>query len=156
MRGLLISAVLTAVLIVTGAGTALAHSGLDTGTPGPGDEVTAGVDSVELVFGSLSPSVLPSVEVTGPQGEDHVTGEVTVVDNRVTAPVEPLEAGVYKVDYTIGSADGHRATSAYYFEVLPDPDAEAAKRTTTFVAIGVGGGVVGLVAAFLLRRRLRK
>lgn len=156
MRRLLITALCTVLLALAGGGTALGHSGVEEATPGPGDEVPAGVESVRLVFGSLSPSGSHRVQVLDSQDEDWATDEPEVVDNAVTVPTEPLDAGVYKVEYSVTSGDGHPSSSAYYFEVIPNPNRDSGLGTTTLVAIGAAGVAVLLGAALVLRRRRRK
>ena len=156
MRRLLITALCTVLLALAGGGTALGHSGTESATPGPGDKVPAGVENVRLVFSSLSPSGSHRVQVLDSQDDDWVTGDPEVVDSEVTATTEPLDPGVYKVEYSVTSGDGHKSSSAYYFEVTPNPNHDPGIDTTTIAAISAAVVVVLLGTALVLRRRHRK
>ncbi len=156
MRRLLITALCTVVLGFVGGGTAFGHSGTESAAPGPGDKVPAGVESVRLVFDSLASSGSHRVHVLDSQDDDWVTGDPEVVDNQVTATTEPLDPGVYKVEYAVVSGDGHTSSSAYFFEVTPNPNHDSGIDATTIATISTAGVVVLLTPALVLRRRHRK
>lgn len=156
MRRLLTLLLSTVLLTAVSGGTALSHSGVESATPGPGDKVPAGVEQVRLVFDSLSPSGEHRVRVLDSADSDWATGDPEVVDSTVTVPTDALDAGVYQVSYTVVSGDGHKSSSAYYFEATPNPNHDSSDGTMTFVIIvsaAAGVGLLGAIAFMLLRRR---
>ena len=120
MRRLLLS-VLTLGLLVLAAGPALAHGALVDGSPGPGDDVATGASSIELEFSSVATDSNPLVAVLDPDDDPVAVGiAVTSGDATVCARVDPLEPGVYTIDYSVASGDGHRQAGRYQFEVSDD------------------------------------
>lgn len=157
MRKLLITVVLTLLASVAAAGTALAHSGVDTATPGPGDKVQAGVDHLEMTFrGTLDPSKPVRVELLDSHNNNKIDGEARAAGDKVTARLQPLEAGLHKVRYSVVFPDGHPTTGSYYFSVVPKPDDAAAADMMPYLIGGAAALVVaGVVVVLILRRRRR-
>ncbi|RRO12897.1 copper resistance protein CopC [Saccharopolyspora rhizosphaerae] len=140
-----LGAVLTALLALLGAGTALAHSGLDAASPGPGETAKAGVERIEMNFaGALDASQPPRIEVKDPAGSDQVSGEVEVDGNRVTVHIEALKPGLHTVKYRTTFDDGHSTEGGYYLNVAPGPPGESDGGGYTFW-LAVGGGAVIVV-----------
>ncbi|MDI2028963.1 copper resistance protein CopC [Saccharopolyspora sp. TS4A08] len=147
MRRLLrpaLGAVLTALLALLNlsAGTALAHSGLNSAQPGPGETAQAGVDRIEMDFaGALDASKPPHVEVKNPSGSNLVSGEAEVDGNHVTVRMEALKPGLHTVKYTTTFDDGHTTEGGYYLNVAPAPPGQSDGNGYTFW-LAVGGGTV--------------
>ncbi|GAB3677105.1 copper resistance CopC family protein [Saccharopolyspora tripterygii] len=152
-----LGAILIALLVLLGAGTALAHSGLNIASPGPGDTAEAGVDRIEMDFaGALDESKPPRIEVKDPTGADQVSGEPDVSANHVTVHIEPLKPGLHTVKYTTVFDDGHSTEGGYYLNVAPAPPGESSSGSYTTWLIFGGGTVIVLlliVAIALIPRR---
>ena len=172
-----------ALLVPWAATPALAHGGLQDGSPGPGDTVGAGSSVVRLEFLDLAPDQPAFVSVLGPDVEPRRVGEAVVVDgNTVCARTEPLAAGVHTLQYSVADATDGREIRNYQFEVtetgspteagacsgaeLPeatlaatiedrvDPGPSGA-RWVGLGATAVAFGVVGAGTVLLVRRRRR-
>ena len=141
-----LGAVLTALLVLLGAGTALAHSGLNIASPGPGDTAEAGVDRIEMDFaGALDESKPPRIEVKDPTGANQVSGDPDVSANHATVHMEPLKPGLHTVKYTTVFDDGHTTEGGYYLNVAPAPPGESSSGSyTTWLLFG-GGAVIVLL-----------
>lgn len=160
MRRLLspaLGAVLTALLALLSAGTALAHSGLNVASPGPGETAQAGVDRIEMDFaGALDESRPPRIEVKDPAGSDKVSGDVEVSGNHLTVHIEALKPGLHTVKYQTTFDDGHATEGGYYLNVAPAPPGESDSGGYTFWLAVVGGAVIVvllLVVIALIPRR---
>ena len=152
-----LGAVVTTLLVLLGAGTALAHSGLNLATPGPGETAEAGVDRIEMDFaGALDESKPPRIEVKDPAGADQVSGDPDVSANHATVHMEPLKPGLHTVKYTTTFDDGHTTEGGYYLNVAPAPPGESGSSSyTTWLAFGGGAVIVVLliVVIALIPRR---
>lgn len=106
-----------AVLVVS-TGTAAAHAKLESMTPADGSTQAAPPTKVVLTFNEPVGSTGAEVQVKSPKGTNVSTGEITVVDNTVTQPVDGLvDVGKYTVDARIVSADGHPITVTASFTI---------------------------------------
>lgn len=109
------------VLVLAVAAPAAAHSDLEEASPGPGDDVAAGSETVHLLFGEGVEDDDDSNQVTleGPDGDPVAVGAVSVTDDGdgVCVATDPLDAGEYTLDWRVMSVDGHLVQSRYAFEV---------------------------------------
>jgi methionine-rich copper-binding protein CopC len=104
-------------LLVLPATPALAHTERVGVSPAPGSSTTGTVPAVEIDF---SDEVLPGlarVVVRDARGRDHVAGRIAVLGGRVSARLEDIGPGRYRVDYRVVADDGHPVTGSYRFRV---------------------------------------
>lgn len=104
-------------LLVLPAAPALAHTEQVGVSPAPGSSTTGTVPAVEIDF---SDEVLPGlarVVVRDARGRDHVAGRIAVLGGRVSARLEDIAPGRYRVDYRVVADDGHPVTGSYRFRV---------------------------------------
>ena len=94
--------------LVVSTGVAAAHAKLESMTPANGSSMAAPPTQVVLTFNEPVGSNGTQVVVRSPGGKDVATGDAQVIDNKVTQPVGAMvEAGKYRVDARVVSADGH-------------------------------------------------
>jgi copper resistance protein C len=108
-------------LLVLPAAPALAHTEQVSVSPTAGSSTTGSVPAVEIDF---SDEVLPGlarVVVRDARGRDHVAGRVAVLGGRVSARLEDIGPGRYRVDYRVVADDGHPVTGTYRFRVTAAP-----------------------------------
>lgn len=108
-------------LLVLPAAPALAHTEQVSVSPAPGSSTTGSVPAVEIDF---SDEVLPGlarVVVRDARGRDHVAGRVAVLGGRVSARLDDIGPGRYRVDYRVVADDGHPVTGSYRFRVAAAP-----------------------------------
>jgi len=108
-------------LLVLPAAPALAHTEQVSVSPAPGSSTTGSVPAVEIDF---SDEVLPGlarVVVRDARGRDHVAGRIAVLGGRVSARLEDIGPGRYRVDYRVVADDGHPVTGGYRFRVTAAP-----------------------------------
>ena len=123
-------------LLVLPAAPALAHTEQVSVSPAPGSSTTGSVPAVEIDF---SDEVLPRlvrVVVRDAEGRDHVAGRIAVLGGRVSARLEDIGPGRYRVDYRVVADDGHPVTGSYRFRVTAgatDATGEATAGTATSV-----------------------
>src|SRR3954468_22041553 len=121
----------TCVLLAGAHGTALAHATLVRAEPAAGAHLTACPARVLLVFSEpLEPS-LARMSVAGGNGRRVALAPVGDPHDvhAVTAPVECLPAGGYRVSWRVVSADGHPVEGNYTFDISgadPSPAAPVA------------------------------
>ncbi len=145
------STVLTAaLLIVAGAGPAGAHVEVSESDPPAAGEVGIGIEEIEIRFLSMDPDEPVAVVVVDSRGVDRVDGEVSVDRDLVTVPVQPLEAGEHRVEWTAFSTDGDGVSQGTYVFTVVDSG-------------GTGFGLwllwivaLGIPAAIFLRPGARK
>jgi copper resistance protein C len=119
----LLSTASAAVLLVLGAGPALAHDGLVTTSPSSAEPLAA-PEAVVLDFSGPPQSFGTQIVVTGPDGADVADGAVEILDGTVTQPlVADLAAGGYAVEWRVTSSDGHPLSGSFDFTVTAPPDA---------------------------------
>jgi methionine-rich copper-binding protein CopC len=115
-RRICASLLLAGTALVATATPALAHAGLKSSNPAEGASLATAPTSIQLTFGEAVTPSPDAVKVTGPDGTQWPTGEVTAVDAVVTAPVQPSgPAGKYTVTYKVKSADGDNVSGAVHF-----------------------------------------
>ena len=126
-------------LLVLPTAPALAHTEQVSVSPAPGSSTTGSVPAVEIGF---SDEVLPRlvrVVVRDAEGRDHVAGRIAVLGGRVSARLEDIGPGRYRVDYRVVADDGHPVTGTYRFRVTAggtDATGEAAAVSTAGRAAG--------------------
>jgi methionine-rich copper-binding protein CopC len=109
-------------LVVLPGAPALAHTEQVSVSPAPGSSTTGSVAAVEIDF---SDEVLPGlarVVVRDARGRDHVAGRVAVLGGRVSARLEHVGPGRYRVDYRVVAGDGHPVTGTSRFRVTAAAD----------------------------------
>ncbi|MEI8407124.1 MULTISPECIES: copper resistance CopC family protein [unclassified Kribbella] len=160
-------AVLVASLLtlVVSTGVAAAHAKLESMTPADGSSMAAPPTQVVLTFSEPVGSNGTQVQVKSPSGKNVATGDVQVLDNKVTQPVGAMiEAGRYQVDARVVSADGHPITVTGSFTVThvghpatqpvgTTPTASGNSKTVTIVAMFLVMLVVVALAVVIVRRR---
>ena len=118
-------------LLVLPAAPALAHTEQVSVSPAPGSSTTGSVPAVEIDF---SDEVLPGlarVVVRDARGRDHVAGRVAVLGGRVSARLDDIGPGRYRVDYRVVADDGHPVTGSYRFRVAAAPTGDVTADTAT-------------------------
>lgn len=121
---------------------ALAHTGIDSATPGPGQRVAPGVEELALTFSGLRADGPRQVTVTGPAEQPLPVGEPVLVNaTTLCVAVAPLAAGVHTVDYLATSQDGHPVEGSFLFEVAPD--GEVLERPAACEGIALPAPVAG-------------
>ena len=121
---------LTLAGMLTLAGPASAHTELTGSDPADGATVTSPPASVTLTFNEQVQAFLPTVVVTGPDGQPYTAGDPTPSGSNISAPLKPLgPAGPYTVAYRIVSADDHPVTGQITFTYTPPTPTAAAGST---------------------------
>ncbi len=115
LTGLFLAVVATALGAVATALPAYAHAELVSSDPAAGATLQTLPASVRLTF-SEAVRAPAFVEVTGPGDTDVATGDVRIVDDRLTQRLgESAGGGSYAVSYRITSADGHAISGTVPF-----------------------------------------
>ena len=98
---------------------ASAHSLLLSSVPAA-ETVVAGPPAVTLRFNNRIEKKLSRIRLVSPQGEPRALAVRTggAVDT-VEAPLPPLGAGRYRVDWQVLSTDGHVVSGTFAFSVTP-------------------------------------
>lgn len=120
---------LAGLALLFGASPAWAHSRLEGSSPAQGASLSTPPATVSLTFNEPVQIEFSTLTVIGPDGADYHTGDLSEVDNTVTAGVLPLgPAGTYQIGYRVVSADGHPVAGAIPFTLTaPGPGSSAAK-----------------------------
>jgi methionine-rich copper-binding protein CopC len=166
VRRLIALLVASLLALVVSTGVAAAHAKLESMTPADGSSMAAPPAQVVLTFNEPVGSNGTQVAVRSPSGKDVATGDVQVIDNKVTQPVGAMvEAGKYLVDARVVSADGHPVTVSGSFTVThaghpatqPAGSSPAStddnSNTVTIVAMCLVMLVVVALAVVIVRRR---
>jgi methionine-rich copper-binding protein CopC len=141
------------------AGPASAHNTLVDSDPKDGTSTATGPASITLTFDQpvQAAASVNSVVVVGPDGGHWESGDVSVVDTRVTTAVNPLgPAGEYRIGYRVLSNDGHPVTGQIEFTLTasgagpstgtrPDPSADPSASDPAASGSEDGGGLPTLV-----------
>jgi methionine-rich copper-binding protein CopC len=175
---------LAAVLVLGSAVLAVpapawAHTELLATSPADAAVVTSPLDEVTLTFSGPVRADGSSVTVTGPDGQSHSDGAVSVIDFVVHQPVTDLGSGTYQVQWRVAAADGHPMSGQFTFELSLPAEPSPTPRPTTAaptseatpaplvsgsrsfpawlpaVALLAVLGVIALVVALVLRRSRR-
>jgi methionine-rich copper-binding protein CopC len=108
------------MLLLSGTMAAFAHAHLVRATPAAGGTVQAAPTEVMLRFSEKLEPKFSSVVVRDSAGKQVSKGEATVdkTDRMVIrASLQPLEPGVYKVEWRAMSADTHKINGDFTFKV---------------------------------------
>lgn len=152
-------------LALFGAGTASAHNALTGSDPADGASVATAPTSVTLTFNDVVQNLQPILTVVGPAGDHWEGSPVSVLNNTVSVPVNPLgPAGTYTVAYRVISADGHAVEGTTTFQLTtagtgsPNPasgsdgTAVASDAIPAWVWV-LGAGLIVVVGVVTTRRR---
>ena len=152
------------VLAVALAGTAMAHSQLISMAPADGSLIQIPPTSVVLTFDQNIQDVGDGVIVLDPSGSHVEVGKPVILNNTVTENLKPFTApGHYTVDFRVTSADGHPVSKQLGFDYLVKGTPATTPSSSTAgsgasAAILLGGAavviaMVGLLLWVVLRRR---
>jgi copper resistance protein C len=148
LAALLVASLLT---LVVSTGAAAAHAKLESITPADGSTMAAPPTQLVMTFNEPVGSTGTQVQVKSPSGNNVSTGEIQVIDNKVTQPLGAMiEAGKYQVDARVVSADGHPITVAASFTVTHAGHAPGQPTTTGTPADEGSSNVVTIVAMVLV------
>lgn len=126
---MVVGLVLTALLGFPGA--AAAHTELASSDPVDGASLTNAPAMVTLTFTETVQNFVPTVVVTGPDGQSYTAGEPTLDQATITTRLTALgPAGNYTVAYRIVSADDHPVSGQTTFTYKP-PAASTPASTST-------------------------
>lgn len=150
--------------LVVSTGVAAAHAKLESMTPADGSTAAAPPTEVVLTFNEPMGSTGAVVQVKSPAGISVSTGQIKVIDNTVTQPVDGLvEVGKYTVEARIVSADGHPITVTGSFTIThaghaatpaaTPPVTESGSNVVVIVAMVLVMLVVVALAVVIVRRR---
>jgi len=112
--------VASAILMLFGAVAALAHAHLVRATPAVGGTVHTPPSEITLRFSEKLEPKFSSVVVRDSAGQQVDKGDATVdkADRTVMRVLlQPLEPGVYKVEWRAVSADTHKVNGDFTFKV---------------------------------------
>jgi methionine-rich copper-binding protein CopC len=131
LRLVVLACAALATLSIGIAGTAQAHSGLDSSSPVDGSIVTEAPASIVLIFAEALLPGADSVSLNAADGTNIASAKVEPSGNSVELPwPAELAAGDYQVAYRVVSADGHPVTGAITFTFAP-VDAPAAPASSS-------------------------
>lgn len=127
MRGLLVVALGSFLVVGTGVREAAAHTGLESSVPADGEVLTdvPGMPGVTLTFTEDVQAEFAQVAVTGPDGESVTSGAVVVEGAVARQPVDLSAEGAYVVAYRVVSSDGHPVSGQLAFSVQDVGDTPA-------------------------------
>ena len=148
LAALLVASLLT---LVVSTGVAAAHAKLESMTPADGSTMAAPPTQLVMTFNEPVGSNGTQVQVKSPSGVNVATGEIQVIDNKVTQPLGAMiEAGKYQVDARVVSADGHPITVTASFTVTHAGHAPGQSTTPTSTPKDDNSNVVVIVAMALV------
>ncbi|MGH3569917.1 MAG: copper resistance CopC family protein [Pseudonocardia sp.] len=126
--------VLCGLILLFGAGQAVAHTRLLSSDPADGTSLAAAPEQVSLTFNEAMQSGFSTITVVGPDGATWQAGDVAVDGPRVSVGLRPLgPAGRYEIGYRVVSDDGHPVSGNLSF-TLTSPGPGAAATAPTSVA----------------------
>ncbi|MDG4785033.1 copper resistance protein CopC [Micromonospora sp. WMMD1102] len=121
-----------ALLAVSPAGPAHAHTELSRSSPAAKSTVSKAVTAVTLTFSGLIKKPGTSVAVTGPDKVSYSDADAQVLDKTITQKVKALPVGTITVTWRTVSADGHTIKGTFTFTnrfAAPTPTAEPTPTT---------------------------
>ena len=122
LRGFFVMMIMLGTAIGIAGGVVSAHSDLESSTPAADSTVDQAPQTVEVIFSSEVTDA-SGLDVLGPDGTSVSAGDSALDLNdpnrqRVTVDlVAGLPAGVYTVNWTAMSIDGHEETGSFTFTV---------------------------------------
>jgi methionine-rich copper-binding protein CopC len=112
--------VVVGACILPSGSQALAHARLLEMTPRAQSVVAVSPPELRLNFSEGIEPRFSSVDVTTADGQKIFVGPLAAQGKEVMVPLpKPLAAGVYRVNWHILSADGHKVQGSFTFEVRP-------------------------------------
>ncbi|MEM7116718.1 MAG: copper resistance CopC family protein [Chloroflexota bacterium] len=127
---------ITFLLIILGllVQRAHAHADLELASPAPGEQLAEAPTEIRLTFSEVVGEETAVLLLTG---DFELIGELDVAaeprnPRQVVASVPTLSSGIYTVQWTAVSADGHKISGSYNFQV----EIASAATTTPFFIIG--------------------
>lgn len=143
-------------LCLVAAGSAAAHAELVSASPAPGAQLAGSPAEIRLTFSEPVASSSSIVLLTADfQPVEGLVGQFAADrPQEIYAPLSELAPGVYTVQWTAASDDGHEISGTYSFSVgLVTPGAATDAAPTAAVALteqagssGVGWWLGGLLA----------
>ena len=116
-RQMIIAAVI-AIGVVTGIGTARAHTALIASDPPANAALSAGPGRVSATFNEPLQTTFAAMTVVGPDANLWTAGDPEIRGATVGVAVRPLgPSGEYTVNYRVTSADGHAVSGSWSFTV---------------------------------------
>ena len=116
MKRLLILFPIVLLSILATAPLAAAHTQLISSDPKDGAQVAAPPQQITLTFNEPVQVDQTTVTVTGADGTAWTVGQITGKDATLLVPVTPTgPAGLYTLNFKIGSADDHAVTGTTKF-----------------------------------------
>lgn len=100
--------------------SAFAHAKLQSSDPQAGSTLDAAPKQIRLKFNEALEPAFSKIKVTGPQNNEIPVAATSVdkVDPTVmTAPLPPLSAGEYHIQWSTMTRDGHKAKGEVAFKV---------------------------------------
>ncbi len=141
--------VLLGLLVLLGAGPALAHDRIVGSEPADGAQLATGPTKVTLTLNGPVQVGFDTLTVVGPDGNLWSTGDTTVQGSQVSIAVRPLgPAGTYTIGYRVSSGDGHPVTGSQIFTLTtagtgtPGPPAAATRSNPNALTANLAGGGV--------------
>ncbi|MFY1692877.1 copper resistance CopC family protein [Plantactinospora sp. WMMB782] len=104
-----------ALVVVSPAGPAHAHTELSRTSPAAKSTVSKAVTAVTLTFSGLIKRPGTSVAVTGPDKVSYSDADAQVLDKTITQKVKALPVGTITVTWRTVSADGHTIKGTFTF-----------------------------------------
>lgn len=143
LRPVILLGLLLLTVFWTGAGTASAHAELTGAAPSSGSSLSQAPTEVNLQFSETIQDFVPTVTVTGPDGQNCADGAPILADNTLTQPLAALgPPGVYTAAYRIVSADDHPVTGETTFTFAPPPPATTAEASPDSAATSNSGAAL--------------
>ncbi|MBU5343831.1 copper resistance CopC family protein [Caldifermentibacillus hisashii] len=100
----------------------LAHTSLVDSTPKDGQVITEPIQEVILIFGTKIEQT-STLKVSTSSGDSVELNNFVIENDTMRATInQPLQNGLYKVDWQIIGADGHPIQGAFSFSVDIPPD----------------------------------
>ncbi|ALG83782.1 copper resistance CopC family protein [Gordonia phthalatica] len=131
VRSSAFAAVVAVVALMTGlfAGPASAHSALIGSSPEQGAKIATAPDRVVLTFNEDIKAAYATLVVVGPDGNYWQKGDPAVAGAEVSVPLQGLgQAGEYKINYRVTSADGHPIEGQVSFELTAASDGQPGQK----------------------------
>ncbi|MGJ7917640.1 copper homeostasis periplasmic binding protein CopC [Massilia sp. LXY-6] len=113
-------AIITFALASTVSSSAFAHATLQSSDPRAGGTLDSAPKQVRLKFNEALEPAFSKIKLTGPQNKQ-IPVTATTVDKAdptvMTAPLPPLSAGEYHIQWATMSHDGHKVKGELTFKL---------------------------------------
>ena len=126
-----------------------AHADLEFASPAPGEQLTEAPSEIRLTFSEVVGEETAVLLFTD---DFQLVGELDVAieprnPRQIVAPLPVLESGIYTVQWTAVSADGHKISGSYNFQL------EIASTATTTPFFIIGAILILLLISLRIWRR---